>query len=80
MASAAVHSKAVIMLLLIHCLLLLPLGVGGGVCVVVFGVLPCLTIILLRKRELVALLLLCCGYLYSVPLPHGAVGCSADCD
>ena len=35
------------------------------------------TIILKRKRKLVALLLLYC---YSVALPHGAVGWSAVCD
>ena len=31
-----------------------------------------LAIILLRKREMVALIKLCCGLLCSVSLPHGA--------
>ena len=53
--SAADYSKAVILLLLIHCLMLLPSGVCGF-CAVVFGVLSSLAIIMVRKRELVALL------------------------
>ena len=37
-------------------------------------VLSSLTIILLGKREPVGLLQMCCGCLFSVPLPHGTVG------
>ena len=59
-AFAAVHPKAVVLLLLIHRLFLLPMF-----CVVsmflnaVLGVLSSFAIISLRKRELVALLKLC---------------------
>ena len=41
---------------------------------VVLGVISSLASILVRKRELVVLLLLCCGYLCSVSLLHGVVG------
>ena len=53
-----------------------------GFCLVpVLGVLSSLVNILQRKRELVALLLLCCGsFLCSASFPHGAVGWSAVCD
>ena len=64
------------------CRLCLPInGQGSSDCNVVLR--PCfvmcpfkrlsLAIILLRKRELVALLLLCCGCLCSVSLPRQAV-------
>ena len=59
-ASAAVRSKAVVLLLLIYCLLLLPLFVG--VLCLVFVLLystlcpSSFAIILMRKRELIALL------------------------
>ena len=43
-------------------------------CGVAFGVLSILAIILLRKRKLVALLYLCCSYLYFTSLPYGAAG------
>ena len=76
--SAAAHSKAVIRLLLGHCLMLPlcgPLGmVGPGVCFVVLCVISSLTIISQRKREVVALLYmyfsLLDGCLYSVYLSH----------
>ena len=42
-------------------------------CGVVLGALSSLAIILLRKRELVVLLKLCCDCLCSVSLPHDAV-------
>ena len=62
MAKAAVHSKAVILLLLIYCLMYFPLFVGV-LCLSLFCyALLCLhsgvAIILKRKRKLVALLLL----------------------
>ena len=50
------------------------------VCGVVLGVHSSLAIILLRNRELVALLLLCCHCLCSMSLPHRAVGWSAVYD
>ena len=46
----------------------------------VLGVFSPLPITLLRKRELFALLNLCCGCLRSVPLHQGAVDWSAFCD
>ena len=54
-------------------------GVGSLFCIVALSVLSSLAIIL-RKRELVALLELCCGCLHSVSLPHGVMGWSAVCD
>ena len=39
----------------------------------VIGAFSSLAIILLRKREQVALIQLCCGWLCSVSLPHGAM-------
>ena len=42
----------------------------------VLGALSSFSKSLLRKGELVALLLLCCGCLCYVSLPHGAVGWS----
>ena len=48
-------------------------------CSVTFSVLSSLVMLLFRKKELVASLLLCCGYLCSVSLPHGAVSWSAVC-
>ena len=59
-ASTAVGSKAVVMLLLIHCLLLLPLCVGflclviSVFCYAVLSVPSSFAIILLRKREVAA--------------------------
>ena len=63
MTFAAVHSKAVILFMFIHCLLMLLLCVGSfcvgslfsGVVLIDLSSLS-LTIILLRKRKLVALL------------------------
>ena len=48
-------------------------------CGVVFGVFPSFAVILLRKRELVALLQLFCCVLCSVTLPYGAMGWPAVC-
>ena len=56
MAKAAVHSKAVVLLLLTFCLLLLPLW--ESVIVLCFVVRYSMSIILMGKRELVALLCL----------------------
>ena len=56
MAKAAVHSKAVVLLLLTFCLLLLPLL--ESVIVLFFVVRYSMSIILMGKRELVALLCL----------------------
>ena len=60
LALAAEPSNEVIQLLLIHCLLLPPLCVGFYVgslfCGEVIGFISILAIILLRKRDLVALL------------------------
>ena len=47
---------------------------------VVLGFLSILAIILLRKRELAALLKLFCGCLCSMSLLHDAVAWSAVCD
>ena len=75
MASDAVPSKAVILLLFVFCLLLLSFGVG-----VVCGGSWCCVLIsyhLARNRELhdcFTVIVLC---LCSVSLPHGAVGWSA---
>ena len=82
MASAAVHSKTVVLLLIIHCLVLLLLFVGllciHSCCASSFA------IISLGKREMVTLLLLFSWchvtVIRSLPLPHGAVGWSAVCD
>ena len=60
-------------------------GGGGRLCVwfLIWGVFLSVPfssgIILLRKREMVALLLLLCGRLCSVSLPSGAMGWSAVC-
>ena len=62
LALAAVRSKAVILLLFIYCLLFLPFFCGSsmlGPCFAVLCVGSSFAIILLGKRELVALLLLC---------------------
>ena len=60
MASAAVHSKAVVLLLFIHWLLLLLLFMGYYVrsflCYAILSVFSCFAIIPLGKRELFALL------------------------
>ena len=60
MAQAAVRSKAVVLLLLIYCLMLLPLFVGVLCLVLVFLFSTLCTssfaIVLMGKRELVALL------------------------
>ena len=62
-AYAAVRSKAVILVLLINCLMYFPLFVGvlclSLICYTLLCVLSIFAIILKRKRELVALLLLC---------------------
>ena len=57
MASAAVRSKAPVLLLFIHCLLLLPLLVRSSFCFAVL-VLSSFEIVTLGKRELVALICL----------------------
>ena len=49
-------------------------------CEMVLSVLSSLAISLLKKRELDALLYLCCDCLCSVSLPHNAMGWSAVCD
>ena len=54
--------------------------VGSLFCDEVIGALSTLAIMSLRKRELVSLPYLCCGCLWSVPLPHDVVGWSAVCD
>ena len=69
-ASAAVHSGAMVLLLLIYCSMYLPLFVGV-LCLAMFWyallcVLSSFAIILKRKRELVALLLLSYGCLVTV--------------
>ena len=62
MAEAAARSKAVVLLLLIHCLMHLPLFVGvlclSLFCYALLCVHSSFAIILKRKRKLVALLLL----------------------
>ena len=49
-------------------------------CGVILGALSSLATVLLRKKKLVSLLELYCGYLCSVFLHRGAVGWSAVCD
>ena len=70
------RSKAVVLLLLIHCFM-------GALCLslfwyAIFYVLSGFAIILTRKRKLIALLLLSFGCLVTVnvlwALPHGALG------
>ena len=58
MASAAVRSKAPVLLLFIHCLLLLPLLVRSSFCFAVLCVLSTFEIVTLGKREVVALICL----------------------
>ena len=69
MAWAAVRFEAVV-LLLIYCLVCFPLVVGvlclSLFCCALLCVLSCFAIILKRKRELVALLLLSYGCLVTV--------------
>ena len=74
-------------LLLLICLVCFPLSVGvpclSLFCCALLCVLSSFAIILKRKRELVALLLLSYGCLVTVnvlSLHHGAVGWSAVCD
>ena len=59
-AKAALHSKVVVLFLLIYCLLLLPLFVGvlclSLFCYVELSVLFRFAIICMRKRDLVSLL------------------------
>ena len=64
-AKPAVRSKAVVLLLLIRCLVCFPLVVGV-LCLYLFCVLSSFAIILKRKRELIASLLLSNGCLVSV--------------
>ena len=88
MALAAVRSKAVVLLLLIRCLVYFQLVLGvrclSLICCALLYVLSSFAVILKRKRELVALLLLSYGCLvtvkYSVTLPQSAVGWAAVCD
>ena len=69
---AAVGSKAVVLWLLIRCLVCFPLVMGGGVlylslfCCALLCVISSFAIILKRKRELIALLLLSYGCLATV--------------
>ena len=70
MTLAAVHSKAVVLLLLIYCLMYLPLFVGA-LCwsllwYALLYVLSSLAIILTRKKKLVALFYCLFGCLVSV--------------
>ena len=69
-AYAAVRSKAVVLLLLICCLVCFPLVVGvlclSLFCCALLCVLFSFAIILKRKRELIALLLLAYGCLVTV--------------
>ena len=62
MASAAVHSNVVVLLLLINCLMYFPLFVGVlfCLCIVIHYFVPSFAIILKRQRQLDALLLLSC--------------------
>ena len=85
MAKAAVRSKVVVLLMLNRCLVCFPLIVGvlclSLFCCVLLCVLSSFAIILERKRELVALLLLFYGclvtvYVLAVTLPHAAAGWS----
>ena len=70
MITSVEHSKAVVLLLLIHCLLMPSCFVGDYVWSLFFCALLCavssFVIILLGKRELVALLLLPFYYLFLV--------------
>ena len=87
-ARAAVRSKAVVLLLLINCLLLLPLFVGGGGLCILF--LFCYSVLCVRlcnhldKEERAACLALMSSWCHVtvsvVALPHGAVGWSGVCD
>ena len=74
------HSKVVILLLLL--LLIVAPIVGFCICYMFCCTLLCIlssfTIILMGKRELVALLMSCFCYC-SVVLPHDAVGWSTVC-
>ena len=76
-ALAAVRSKAVVLLLLIYCLVYFPLFVGVLrlflFCYALLCVLSSFAIFLKWKRGLVALLLLSCGCICSVALPHRVV-------
>ena len=80
LASAAFRLKVVVVLLLIHCLLLLSIFVGYVwhlFCIAVLSVVSSFEVISLRKRELVALSLLCsyCRVtVSSMSLPRCAVG------
>ena len=87
-AQAAVHSKAVGLLLLIYCLMYFPLFVGvlclSLFCYALLCVHSSFAIILKRKRKLVALILLShrciVTIICSVAVPHGNVGWSVVCD
>ena len=64
---------------------MLPIGCGGSLFVFILLCITSFAIILKRKRELVALLLLSYGCLvtvnlFSVTLPNVAMGWSAVCD
>ena len=84
-AKAAVRSKAVVLLLMIYCLMCFPLFVGVLClclfCSAIFCVHSSFSIILKRKRKLIALCVLSyrCYYTRYVVLTHGAVGWSAVC-
>ena len=79
MALPALRSKAVVLLLLIRCLVCFPLVVGvlclSFYCCALLCVLSNFAIILKKKRELVALLLLSYGCLVTV----NVLGSSSRC-
>ena len=89
MAEAAARSKAVVLLLLIHCLMHLPLFVGvlclSLFCYALLCVHSSFVIILKRKKKAscfagIVLQVYCC-YMYkcSVAIPHIELGWSAVC-
>ena len=89
MAKHAVRSKAMVLLLLIHYLLLLPLFVGVLclVHVLLYSTLcpSSVAIILMGKRKrascfTLTVFLMACDSQCSVALSHGAVGWSVVCD
>ena len=86
MASAAFLSKAVVILFVFAAIVCggLVFSVRSMFCFALLCVHSSFAIISLRKRELVALLLLCsechCRYYRSFTLPRGAMGWSVLCD
>ena len=86
--SAVVHSKAVFLLLFIHCLLLFAICVGAcGVSLFWYAllcVLPCFAIDPpdeeRASRFTFIFLYMSCRCCYSLPLPHSAMDWSVACD